>query len=228
MRALPAVPDMADERYEVVVFDWDGTLVDSTTLIADSILRAAADIGTPVPDRAQASLVIGLGLAQALARVVPQLPPERIPEFAARYRAHFQYREEHIRLFEGALALLDTLRERGVRMAIATGKTQAGLARALKNAGLEEHFATVRCADQTQPKPHPAMLQELALELDVDPIDMLMIGDTTHDLQMAGSAGVAAVGVSYGAHPRAELERLHPLAIFDTLAELRQWLLARC
>ncbi|SPE29906.1 putative hydrolase, haloacid dehalogenase (HAD) superfamily [Burkholderiales bacterium] len=219
---------MTDKRYQVLVFDWDGTLVDSTTQIAEAILRAAADIGTPVPDRAQASLVIGLGLAQALARVVPDLPPERIPEFAARYRAHYQYSEQHIRLFDGALAMLDTLRERGVPLAIATGKTHAGLARALQSARLEEHFATVRCADQTQPKPHPAMLQELAIEFAVDPADMLMIGDTAHDLQMAGSAGVAAVGVSYGAHPRAELERLQPLAIFDTLPALQRWLLAHC
>lgn len=219
---------MAEKRYKVLVFDWDGTLVDSTALIAQAILRAASDIGTPVPDPAQASHVIGLGLAQALARVVPDLPPERFPEFAARYRTHYGAQEQHVRLFDGALGLLDSLRQRHVRMAIATGKTRSGLARALKSAGLEEHFSSIRCADQTQPKPHPAMLQELAQELDVDPAEMLMIGDTTHDLEMAGSAGVAAVGVAYGAHPRADLERLQPVAIFDTLAALRHWLLARC
>jgi len=219
---------MAERNYTVLVFDWDGTLVDSTSLIAEAILRAADDIGVPVPDRSQASHVIGLGLAAALARVVPGLPQERIPDFAARYRAHYREAEDHIRLFEGAVDMLDTLRARRVRMAIATGKTRAGLARSLRSTGLEGHFSSVRCADQTHPKPHPAMLQELALELAVDRADMLMIGDTSHDLQMAGSAGVAAVGVAYGAHPRSELERLQPLAVFDTLAALRHWLLARC
>ncbi|HYA65660.1 MAG TPA: HAD-IA family hydrolase [Burkholderiaceae bacterium] len=219
---------MSEKRYELLVFDWDGTLVDSTSAIAQAILAAAADIGTPVPDRAQASHVIGLGLAQALARVVPDLPPERFGDFAARYRAHYSRSESEIHLFEGAAELLSTLRQRNVQMAIATGKTHSGLLRALKSAGLQEHFSSVRCADQTHPKPHPAMLQELAKELSVDPADMLMIGDTSHDLAMAASAGVAAVGVAYGAHPRAELERLQPLAVFDSLGALRQWLLERC
>jgi len=219
---------MDKNRYELLVFDWDGTLVDSTAAIARAILGAADDIGTPVPDRSLASHVIGLGLAQALARVVPYLPPERIGDFAARYRAHYQGSEEQIRLFDGAIELLDTLRSRGVRLAIATGKTRAGLDRALKSAGLQGHFSSVRCADQTHPKPHPAMLQELAQELGVDRANMLMIGDTSHDLQMAASAGVAAVAVAYGAHPRAELERLQALAVFDSLAALRQWLLERC
>ena len=219
---------MDKTRYELLVFDWDGTLVDSTAAIAQAILGAADDIGTPVPDRSLASHVIGLGLAQALARVVPHLPPERIGDFAARYRAHYRGSENDIRLFDGAVEMLDMLRNRGVRLAIATGKTRAGLERALKDAGLQGHFSSVRCADQTHPKPHPAMLQELAQELDVDLAKMLMIGDTSHDLQMAASAGVAAVGVAYGAHPRAELERLQPLAIFDSLAALREWLLERC
>ncbi len=219
---------MDKKRYELLVFDWDGTLVDSTGAIAQAILGAAEDIGTPVPDRSLASHVIGLGLAQALARVVPYLPPERIGEFAARYRAHYSGSENAIQLFDGAVEMLDTLRERGVRLAIATGKTRAGLDRALRNSGLQGHFSSVRCADQTHPKPHPAMLQELSQELNVDLANMLMIGDTSHDLQMAASAGVAAVGVAYGAHPRAELERLQPLAVFDSLATLRDWLMERC
>ncbi|HYB51574.1 MAG TPA: HAD-IA family hydrolase [Burkholderiaceae bacterium] len=219
---------MSEKRYDVVVFDWDGTLVDSTSAIAQAILQAAADVGTPVPDPAKASHVIGLGLAQALAGVVPHLPPERFAEFAARYREHYSRSEGRIQLFEGAAELLQTLRERNVRLAIATGKTLLGLQRALKNAGLQEYFCALRCADQTHPKPHPAMLEELAQELDADRASMLMIGDTTHDLLMASSAGVAAVAVCYGAHARAELERLAPLALFDSLWGLRQWLLERC
>ncbi len=211
--------------FEVVVFDWDGTLVDSTRLIAGAILQAAAEIG--VADRALASHVIGLGLAQALALVVPDLPPARIPEFVASYHRHFRAAEDEIRLFDGIAELLRDLDARSVRLAIATGKTHAGLARSLQAAGLARHFAATRCADQTQAKPHPAMLLELAQELGVPPSAMLMIGDTTHDLQMAAAAGAPAVAVSYGAHPRAELERLQPLAICDSVAALRRWVLAR-
>lgn len=219
---------MGERRYEVVVFDWDGTLADSTSLITEAIQRAAADIGVTVPDRARASHVIGLGLAQALAHAVPDLPPGRIEDFTARFRVHYLGGEDRIRLFEGAPALLAALRGAGARLAIATGKTHAGLVRALRAAGIEAHFEALRCADQTEPKPHPAMLHELREELDVAPGAMLMIGDTSHDLQMASAAGVDAVAVGYGAHPRAELERAGPLAVFDTLPALQEWLLARC
>jgi phosphoglycolate phosphatase len=218
---------MAERRFELVVFDWDGTLVDSTTLIAEAILGAADDIGVQVPDRGQAWHVIGLGLAQALARVVPGLPPQQIGAFVARYQARYRAAEGQIRLFAGAPQMLDTLRARRVRMAIATGKTRVGLARSLDSAGLAEHFVSFRCSDQTHPKPHPAMLEELAEELEVAPEAMLMIGDTSHDLEMAAAARVAAVGVAYGAHPRAELERLGPLQVFDSVPALSQWLLAR-
>jgi phosphoglycolate phosphatase len=215
------------EEFNVLVFDWDGTLADSTALIAEAILRAADDVGAAVPDREQASHVIGLGLAQALARVVPDLPRERIPEFSARYRFHYGSGEDGIRLFAGAREALDALRARGVRMAVATGKTRAGLARSLAQSGLAGHFAAVRCADQSQPKPHPAMLLELAEELDTRPERLLMVGDTSHDLEMAAAAGAGGVGVAYGAHSRAALERCAPLAIFDTPGQLHGWLLAR-
>jgi len=214
--------------WPVVVFDWDGTLVDSTALIAGAILQAAADIDVPVPDRSLASHVIGLGLAEALALVVPDLPRERIPDFAARYFVHFRAGEDDIRFFDGVPALLDALRQRGVQLAVATGKSRAGLARSMQAGGLEGYFAAVRCADQTHAKPHPAMLQELSEELDVEAGSLLMIGDTSHDLQMAAAAGAAAVGVAYGAHPRSELERHAPLTVCDTLAQLSDWVLARC
>ncbi len=222
---MPAIEP--DRAYDVLVFDWDGTLVDSTSLIAGAILCAADDIGVAVPDRGRAAHVIGLGLAQALAQVVPDLPRARIPEFAARYQFHFRGGEDGIRLFEGVREALDALHARRLPMAIATGKTRAGLARALDRTGLQEHFTAVRCADQTHPKPHPAMLLELAEELGVAPARLLMVGDTSHDLLMAESAGAGGVGVAFGAHPRAELERMRPLAIFDTPPQLHRWLLER-
>ena len=212
--------------FRALVFDWDGTLVDSTGLIAESILQAADDVGIPVPDRGLASHVIGLGMLDALARVVPDLPRDKIADFVGRFQVHYRRGEGEIRLFAGARQLLETLRERGVLLAVATGKTHAGLARSLEIAGLQEHFAATRCADQSRPKPHPAMLHELQQALALEPAQMLMIGDTSHDLQMAASAGVAAVAVSYGAHSRGELERLAPLAVFDAVAPLQDWVLA--
>ncbi len=219
---------MADRLFAAVVFDWDGTLVDSTSLIADSILRAADEIGVPVPDRGQAWHVIGLGLAQALAQVVPDLPRQRIPEFAACYHAHFIRQEGRVRMFDGAMQMLERLRERGVPLAVATGRTVVEFERSRRHNGLDAFFAAVRCADQTHPKPHPAMLLELAQELAVEPADMVMIGDTTHDLEMASSAGAEAAAVAYGAHSRVALERLQPRAIFDNVAQLHEWVLARC
>jgi phosphoglycolate phosphatase len=215
----------APERFDALVFDWDGTLVDSTALIAEAILRAADEVGVAVPDRSQASHVIGLGMVQALARVVPGLPREKLPDFIAHYQAHYRGAEDTIRLFGGTREALAALHGRGVRLAIATGKTRSGLARALERSGLEGYFAALRCADQTQPKPHPAMLLELAEELGTLPARLLMVGDTTHDLGMAQAAGAQAVGVTFGAHSREELESVPALALFDSPGELHRWLM---
>ncbi len=213
------------DRFDLVVFDWDGTLSDSTAAIARAIQDAAADLGLPVPDDATASHVIGLGLHDALARAVPTLPAERIAEYSARYRVHYLAREAELVLFPGARELIDELREAGVLLAIATGKSQRGLQRALVSAGLGTEFAATRCADQTHPKPHPAMLLELADELMVAPQRTLMVGDTTHDLQMAEAANAAAVGLTQGAHPYEQLAACRPLALFDSLTQLHQWLM---
>ena len=213
------------DRFDVVVFDWDGTLSDSTAAIARAIQDAAADLGLPVPDDATASHVIGLGLHEALARAVPTLPAQRIPEYSARYRVHYLAREAELSLFPGARELIAGLQEAGVLLAIATGKSQRGLQRALADAGLTAQFAATRCADQTHPKPHPAMLLELAEELMVAPRRMLMVGDTTHDLQMAAAADAAAVGLTQGAHPHEQLAACRPLALFDSLTQLHRWLM---
>jgi len=215
------------DRFDLVVFDWDGTLSDSTAAIARAIQDAAADLGLPVPDDATASHVIGLGLHEALARAVPTLAPERIPEYSARYGVHFFAREADLVLFPGARELIAELRAAGVLLAIATGKSQRGLQRALASAGLAGDFAATRCADQTHPKPHPAMLLELTEELMVAPARTLMVGDTTHDLQMAKAANAAAVGLTQGAHPHEQLAACRPLALFDSLNQLHEWLLPK-
>ncbi len=215
------------KQFDLVVFDWDGTLSDSTAAIARAIQDAAADLDLPVPDDETASHVIGLGLTDALARAVPTLSRERIPEFSARYRVHFFAREAQLVLFPGARELIAELRRLGVQLAIATGKSHLGLQRALLSANLGAEFAATRCADQTHPKPHPAMLLELTDELGVAPGRTLMIGDTTHDLQMAEAANTAAVGLTQGAHPREQLAQCRSLALFGSLLEFRQWLLPK-
>jgi phosphoglycolate phosphatase len=211
-------------RFDLIVFDWDGTIVDSTAMIALSIQKAAADLGLTVPTLEQASHVIGLGLHDALARAVPELTAARIEEFSARYRFHWFAREHEIVLFEGVREMLVELAERGLPLAVATGKSRRGLARAFDQTGLGELFEASRCADETHPKPHPAMLLELADELAVEPTRIVMIGDTTHDLEMASAAGAAGIGVTYGAHPREQLEACAPAALVGNVAELRRWL----
>ncbi|MFZ5538774.1 MAG: HAD family hydrolase [Pseudomonadota bacterium] len=211
--------------FDLIVFDWDGTLVDSTATIARCIQYAAADLGLRIPDFEQASHVIGLGLHDALTRAVPDLPPERVLEFSSRYRVHYLARENELELFAGARELIEALRGLDLRLAIATGKSRAGLARALAAVGLSGAFDATRCADQTHPKPHPAMLLELTEELAVDVERTLMIGDTTHDLLMARAARTHAAAVTYGAHPRAQLAACEPLVLVGSVEELHRWLI---
>jgi phosphoglycolate phosphatase len=211
-------------RYELLVFDWDGTLIDSAGAIVACIQAACRDLGLPVPDRDRASHVIGLGLNDALAHAIPGLPESEYPRVVERYRRHFLERDAEILLFPGARAMLAELGGRGHVLAIATGKSHAGLVRALDNTGLRPFFAGSRCADECASKPAPDMLRELMDEFGVAAEKTLMIGDTVHDLQMAERAGIGAVAVSHGAHPRHELVALEPLACLASIQELRQWL----
>lgn len=211
-------------RYSLLVFDWDGTLIDSADAIVRCIQSACRDLGLPIPDDARASHVIGLGLQDALAYAVPGLPSTDYGRMVERYRFHFLARDAAIPLFPGAAEMLAGLRGRGHVLAIATGKSRAGLVRALDNTGLKPLFVASRCADQCTPKPAPDMLLELMAELGTGEANTLMIGDTVHDLQMAEHAGVPAVAVSYGAHAKADLAARSPLACLDSIDELTQWL----
>jgi phosphoglycolate phosphatase len=211
--------------FDLVVFDWDGTVVDSTAMIARSIQKAAADLGLRVPSLERASHVIGLGLRDALEAAVPDLAADRIEAFTERYRHHYIAIEQEIVLFSGIRELLVELTESGAVLAVATGKSRRGLDRSFAATGLSLFFAASRCADETHPKPHPAMLHEITGALAMSPQRTVMIGDTTHDLAMARSAGTASIGVTYGAHPRAQLEAEGALALVDDVAELRTWLM---
>jgi phosphoglycolate phosphatase len=211
-------------RFDLIAFDWDGTLFDSTGLIVRCIQAACRDLGMPEPSDVQAAYVIGLGLMDALRHAVPDLPVERYPELGRRYRHHYMASQHQIVLFDGTRDMLAALKARNHWLAVATGKSRLGLNEALDSARLRPFFDSTRTADETASKPHPLMLQELMGELGADPARTLMIGDTTHDLQLAVNAGVACVGVSYGAHPSEDFHRFEPLFVAHSTRELHDWL----
>lgn len=211
-------------RFELIVFDWDGTLMDSTAAIARAIQSSAVDMGMPVPSDDVARHVIGLGLGDALAHAVPDLPPERHGEISARYRHHYLAISRSLSLFGGIAELLRELKSRNRLLAVATGKSRNGLNDVLARSGVDSLMDATRCADECSSKPHPQMLEELMDELGIRPGATVMIGDTTHDMLMARNAGVSAVAVTYGAHGHEALETTQPDASCDTVEELRQWL----
>ncbi len=216
---------MTTRRFDLIAFDWDGTLFDSTAIITRCIQAAVRDVGGTVPTDKEASYVIGMGLMQALAHAAPDVPKTKYPELGDRYRHHYFAIQHEISLFEGILPLLAELKARKYLLAVATGKSRRGLDEALHSVTLAGMFDASRTADQTAGKPDPMMLHELMAELDVPPERTLMIGDTTHDLQMALNAGCASVGVSYGAHAAEVFDNLRPLFVAHTVAQLCDWLL---
>lgn len=211
-------------RYDLIVFDWDGTVMDSTAVIANSIQSACRDLDLTVPSDEVARHVIGLGLDQALRYAVPSAGASRHADLVARYRHHFFSQENAMPLFAGAEQLIQDLKDEGYYLAVATGKNRNGLDRALKTSNMTQHFHTTRTADQTVSKPDPTMLHEILEELDVSAPRALMVGDTTHDLQMAINAGIESLGMTHGAHPEHQLLELKPLALLDDFAALREWL----
>lgn len=211
-------------RYPLVVFDWDGTLVDSTAIIARAIQDALRDMGEPVPDDTAARFVIGLGLDDAIRSVAPALPRARYREMAMLYREHFLARERDIPLFPGVGDLLRELDDAGHYLAVATGKSRVGLDHALARSGLRSRFHATRCGDEGHAKPHPDMLLHLMDRLGVSAQETLMIGDTTHDVELAHNAGATAIAVAYGAHAPQALQAAQPLAIVDSIDDLRAWL----
>ena len=221
---MPATKSRS-RRFDLIAFDWDGTLFDSTAIIVRCIQSAVRDVGGTVPTEKEASYVIGMGLMQALAYAAPDVPPEKYTELGNRYRFHYIQHQDDLSLFDGVLPLLADLRERGHLLAVATGKSRRGLDEALHSVDLRGVFDGSRTADQTAGKPHPLMLKELMAEFDVPPERVLMIGDTTHDLQMAVNAGCASLGVSYGAHEPDAFHALQPLFIAHSVREMHDWLM---
>ena len=212
-------------QFDLIAFDWDGTLFDSTQIITRCIQAAVVDVGGVEPTDEAASYVIGMALMQALAHAAPDVPKEKYDVLGERYRFHYMKHVNDIALFDGVLPLLRVLRERHHWLAVATGKSRRGLDEALHTVELKGLFDGSRAADETAGKPSPRMLHELMREFGVEPERTLMIGDTTHDLQMAVNAGCACVGVSYGAHDHGQFEPLNPLFIAHSVKALHDWLL---
>ncbi len=211
-------------NFDLIAFDWDGTLFDSTKIIVRCIQAAVRDVGGTVPSDEAAGYVIGLGLMQALAHAAPDVPQDKYPELGARYRHHYIAHQNDISLFDGVLPLLSALKARGHTLVVATGKSRHGLDEALHAVELLGRFDGSRTADETAGKPHPRMLHELMDEFGVSAERTLMIGDTTHDLQMAINAGCASVGVSYGAHESAAFDALKPRYVAHSVQQLHDWL----
>ena len=217
-------PPRRPRRFDLIAFDWDGTLYDSTKIIVRCIQAAVVDVGGARPSDTAAAYVNGMALMQALAHAAPDVPPEKYTELGNRYRYHYLQHQDDLSLFEGVLPMLDGLKARQHLLTVATGKSRRGLDEALRTVELAGVFDGSRTADETAGKPDPLMLHELMQEFGVEPSRVLMIGDTTHDLQMAVNAGCASVGVSYGAHTPEDFGALNPLHVAHSVADLNQWL----
>ena len=218
--------EKADRRYDLIVWDWDGTIMDSTPTIVHCIQQACRDLGFKEPDDTLASSVIGLGIQDSLRRAVPWIEPRHFQQLTDRFRYHYLAKDHELDLFAGIRELLEELRADQFLLGVATGKSRVGLNRSLNHHQIGHLFHETRTADESFSKPHPAMLLELSDMTQVPTRRMLMIGDTTHDLDMAANAGVDAVAVTYGAHPPDTLKASPSLVHVDDVAQLSQWLKA--
>jgi len=213
-----------NRSYDLVVFDWDGTLLDSTAAIVRAIQAASVDVGAKKPSDERARYVIGMGLRDALMHAVPDLPESRYDDLVDAYRKHYLSGDHELTLFSGVEPLLQALQEENRWVAVATGKSRLGLDRALGHSGLGKYFDTTRTADETRGKPHPQMLQEIMDQFAVAPERTLMIGDTTHDLLMAQNAGAKGLGITHGAHAIKDLLACNPVGLVDSIPDLVNWI----
>ncbi len=213
------------ERFDLLVFDWDGTLMDSEARITSCLRAAATDTGLPARSDEALREVIGLGLREALSHLFENIDEPTLQQLTAAYRQHFLYdNPTPSALFPGAADMIRHLHAQGFRLAIATGKARQGLDRVLAETGLGDYFHASRCADETGSKPHPRMLLEIMQQLGIAPERTLMVGDTEFDLAMAANAGVAGVAVGYGVHAVSRLLAMQPLTCVGNIAELAAWL----
>lgn len=209
---------------QLIVFDWDGTLMDSETQIVHALQASIGDLALEARSIDECRNIIGLGLQEAVDALYPGQDKAFTRRFVERYRHYWFSQAQHSDLFPGSRETLSLLREAGFVLAVATGKGRAGLDKVLADTGLEDLFSVTRCSDETQSKPHPQMLHEILRETRIEARHALMVGDTEYDLKMANEAGVGPVAVNYGVHARERLLRHHPLVCLDNITELVDWL----
>jgi phosphoglycolate phosphatase len=212
--------------FDLIVWDWDGTLADSTGMITKAVVDAAAQVGLPTLDPKAASNIIGLGLKESIHALFGDIPADKAQQLAQQYTANYYAGESEIPLFDGAKETIIELNRRGFKLAVATGKGRRGLNLALQHCGLTPYFHETRTVDECFSKPHPQMLDELMDELIVRPERTLMIGDTSYDLQMAQNAGVPAAAVTFGAQSRDKLSGYNSITMFNEFKDLSAWLLS--
>jgi phosphoglycolate phosphatase len=213
------------KQFDLIVWDWDGTLANSTGMITDALLKAAQTVGLPVITAKEASNIIGLGLKESIYSLFGDIPAEKAQALATQYSLNYYQGEGAIPLFDGVVDIIVELNKRGHKLAVATGKGRRGLNLALEHSGLGQYFQATRTVDECFSKPHPQMLDELMDRLVVLPERTLMIGDTSYDLQMAVNAGVQSIGVTYGAQTASQWQHLNPIAQFDDFMALSDWIL---
>ncbi len=212
--------------YQLIIFDWDGTLMDSQARIVACLEEASEELGAEKLSHKQYKHVIGLGLREAILKLYPDFNEAQISDYADRYRYHFvTANDTPSALFNDVHTMLEDLNQAGFMLAVATGKARRGLDRVLTDTGLESCFHGSRCADETRSKPHPQMLEELLAEFGLSAPQAIMVGDTEYDMLMARSLGMDALAVSYGVHDRDSLLKHQPVACVDSIAQLSSWLL---
>jgi len=212
-------------KFDMVIWDWDGTIMNSTPTIVECMQQSCRDLGMPIPSDQIASHVIGLGIIDSIRIAMPTVAEADYPLVLERFRHYYLDKDHELTMFEGIRELLSDLKTKGHILAVATGKPRVGLNRSLNNHQLGDYFHDSRTADETRSKPNPQMLLELMEKWAIPAHKIVMIGDTTHDLKMAKSAGVSAIAMSYGAHSAEELLTHQPLACFNSAKDLRNFLL---
>ncbi len=216
------------KKYRCIIFDWDGTLMNSLQKISESVRSAAIDVDLPVPTDAQAKNIIGLGLNDSMMKLFGDIGTEKISQVVERYKHHFVHQNKTEQpLYKGVLDGLEELSQSGAFLCVATGKARAGLERVLNAESMHDFFIYTRCADESRTKPHPQMLLDTLDYLALDKRDCLMVGDTEYDMQMADHAGIDGLGISHGAHSEDRLIKANALHVVSDFSELMEWTLPR-
>ena len=212
-------------KYSLLVFDWDGTLIDSKAQIVNCMQSTISSLKLEARSDEQISDIIGLGLDEAIMSLYPQITQGEVKQCAQAYREHFLTKDKTPSpLFKGVKTVLDTLKQSGYDLAIATGKSRRGLDKGIIDTGLQGYFPITRCADETRSKPHPQMLEEILVDHNTTANKVLMIGDSEYDLQLANNTKVDALAVSYGVHNLMRLLKQDPAGFIDDINQLPQWL----